>query len=140
MLRATGWCSVPIATLPRRRNQDFLGYFRQGISQGRTNPAVSEPCLCLSDTRHFRRFRGFEERSSCFQWVECKFVIFAVFVKTAPSWQETKTRLPKTRFVQSQTSLSYFVVSTVFCKEFVGSARTKNPDRNPPKIQGSQFA
>ena len=50
------------------------------------------PFEFLSDTRHFRhfrRFRGFEEPSPCFQWVECKFVIFAVFVKTAPFWQGT---------------------------------------------------
>ena len=43
----------------------------------------------------FRRFRGSEERSPCFQWVEGKFVIFAVFVKTAPFWQGTKTRFTK---------------------------------------------
>ena len=36
------------------------------ICQERTNPAFSKPCLCLSDTRHFRHFRcfqGSEERS-----------------------------------------------------------------------------
>ena len=57
------------------------------LIQGRTNPAFSKPCLFLSDTRHFRhfrRFQGSEERRLCFQWVECKFVIFAVFVKTTP--------------------------------------------------------
>ena len=62
--------------------------------QGRASPAFSKPYLCLSDTRHFRhfrRFRGSEERSPCFQWVECKFVIFAVFVETAGFWQGTKT-------------------------------------------------
>ena len=66
--------------------------------QGRTNPAFSKPCLFLSDTRHFRhfrRFRGSEEQSPYFQWVECKFVIFAVFVKTAPFWQGTKARFTK---------------------------------------------
>ena len=66
--------------------------------QGRTNPAFSKPCLFLSDTRHFRHFRRFwgsEEPNPCFQWVECKFVIFAVFVKTAPFWQGTKTRFNK---------------------------------------------
>ena len=66
--------------------------------QGRTNPAFSQPCLFLSNTRHFRhfrRFRGSEEPNPCFQWVECKFVIFAVFVKTAPFWQGTKTRFTK---------------------------------------------
>ena len=69
----------------------------QGI-QGRTNPAFSKPCLFPSDTRHFRhfrRFRGFEEPNPCFQWVECTFVIFAVFVKTAPFWQGAKTRFTK---------------------------------------------
>ena len=64
------------------------------IREEQTRP-FSKQCLFLSDTRHFRRFRRFrgsEEQSPCFQWVECKFVIFAVFVKTAPFWQETKTR------------------------------------------------
>ena len=44
-------------------------------------PAFSQPCLCLSDARHFRNFRcfrGCEERSPCFQWVECKVIIFTV--------------------------------------------------------------
>ena len=66
--------------------------------RGKTNQVFSKPCLFPSDTRHFRhfrRFRGSEERSPCFQWVECKFVIFAVFVKTAPFWQGTKTRFTK---------------------------------------------
>ena len=35
---------------------------------------------------------GSEERSPCFQWVECRFVIFAVFVETAPFWQRAKIR------------------------------------------------
>ena len=52
--------------------------------QGRTNPAFSKPCLCLSDTRHFRRFRGSEERSPCFQQVECKFATFTIFSSKQP--------------------------------------------------------
>ena len=47
------------------------------------------------DFRRFRRFRRSDERSPCFLWVECKFVIFAVFVKTAPFWQGTKARFTK---------------------------------------------
>ena len=70
---------------------------------GKNKPVFSKPCLCLSDTRHFRhfcRFRGSEERSPCFQWVECEFVFLPVFVKTAPFWQGTRTRFyQKTRFV-----------------------------------------
>ena len=72
------------------------------VCQGRTNPAFSKPCLFLSDTRHsrhFRCFRAFEDRNPCFQWVECKFVISAVFVKTAPFGRGQKHGLPKTRFV-----------------------------------------
>ena len=68
--------------------------------QGRTNLAFSKPCLCLSDARHFchfRRFRVSEERNPCFQWVECRFVIFAVFVKSFGRGQ--KHGLPKTWFV-----------------------------------------
>ena len=34
--------------------------FRHSI-QGRANPVFSKTCLCLSDTRHFRRFLGSEE-------------------------------------------------------------------------------
>ena len=67
-------------------------------NQGRTNPALSKPCLCLSDTRHirhFRRFRASEERSLCSQWVECKFVIFDVFVETEPFCRGTKSRFTK---------------------------------------------
>ena len=63
------------------------------ISHGRANPAFSKPCLCPSDT--LRRFRGSDERSPCFQWVECKFAIFAVFVETAHFWRGTKTRFTK---------------------------------------------
>ena len=61
--------------------------------QGRTNPAFSKPCLCLSDTRHFRhfrRFRGSEERSPCFQGVEYRFVIRR-FRQNGPFWQVTKS-------------------------------------------------
>ena len=68
------------------------------LFQGKTNPAFSKPCLFLSDTRHFRHFRrlrGSEEQNHCFQWVECKFVIFAVFVKMGPFWQGAKTRFTK---------------------------------------------
>ena len=43
----------------------------------------------------FSSFGGSEKRSPCFQWVECKFVICAVFVKTAPFWQGTRTRFNK---------------------------------------------
>ena len=72
--------------------------------QGRTNPAFSKPCLFLSDTRqsrHFRRFRWSEEPNPCFQWVECKFVIFAAFVKNGPFFgRGQKHGLPKTRFVR----------------------------------------
>ena len=71
---------------------------QHATSQGRTNPVFSKPCLFLSDTGHFRhsrRFQGSEERSPCSQWVECKFVIFAVFVKTAPFRHGTKTRFTK---------------------------------------------
>ena len=48
-----------------------------------------------SDTHHFRRFRRSEEQGSCSQWVECKFVIFTVFVITALFWQGAKTRFTK---------------------------------------------
>ena len=72
------------------------------ICQGRTNPTFSKPCLCLSGAHHFRHFccfQGSEERSHRFQWVECKFVIFSVFVKTALFGRGQKHSLPKTQFV-----------------------------------------
>ena len=52
------------------------------IREDQTRLFLNYVCLCLSDTRHFRRFRGSEEQSPCLQWVECKFAIFAVFLKT----------------------------------------------------------
>ena len=54
----------------------------------------------LSDTRHFRRFRGSEDQNPCFfLWLECKFVIFAIFVKIPCFRQGSKPRFPKnTRF------------------------------------------
>ena len=76
--------------------QTKLLSYRVAKTSGKNKPGFSKPCLCLSDTCHFRHcrcFRGCEERSPCFQWVECKFVIFAVFIKMAPFWQGTKTRL-----------------------------------------------
>ena len=57
-----------------------------GVDQnlsGKSKPGFSRPCLCLSDTHHFWVifvvFGGILERDLCFQWVECKFVIFVVF-------------------------------------------------------------
>ena len=67
--------------------------------EGWTNPVLSKPCLCLRDTRHFRVicvvFGGLRSEALVFQWVECKSVIFAAFVKTAPFWQGAKTRFTK---------------------------------------------
>ena len=84
---------------PREHTRDLPSRHQPiPLYQGRTNPALSKPCLCLSDTRHFhhfRRFRGGLRSEYCFQWVECKFVIFAVFVKTAPFWHGTTTRVTK---------------------------------------------
>ena len=83
---------------PQDRKTIFETLSLPVANQGRTNQAFSKPCLFLSDTRHFRHFRRFrwsEEPNPCFQWVEFKFVIFAVFVKMAPFWQGTKTRFTK---------------------------------------------
>ena len=57
------------------------------ICQGRTNPAFSKPSLFLSDTRHFRHFRrlrGSEERSHCFQWVGMQIRHFRRFRQNGP--------------------------------------------------------
>ena len=40
-------------------------------------------------------FRGLRSEALVFQWVECKFVIFAVFAKTAPFGRGQKHSLPK---------------------------------------------
>ena len=72
---------------------------RLTICLERTNPAFSY-------FRHFRRFRGSEEPSPCFQWVECEFVILAVFVKTAPFLQGTKTLFTKNTVCATPTSVS----------------------------------
>ena len=60
-------------------------------------------------------FSGAEERSPCFQWVDCRFVIFAVFVKTARCWQGTNG-LPKPRFVPPRRQLGFGSL----CRMWVG--------------------
>ena len=65
---------------------------------GPTNGAFGKPCLCPRDTRHFRHFRrfmGFEQQNPCFYLLECKFVIFAVFVKNPLLFGGTKARFTK---------------------------------------------
>ena len=63
----------------------------------RTKPACSKPCLCLCDTRHFRRFRGSEERSPSFSGPLGTMLIrhFRHFRQNGSSWQKTKTRFTK---------------------------------------------
>ena len=82
----------------RFRGQDSRMFVCKTNALGQCkNPAFSKPCLCLSDTRlfrHFHRFRRSEERCPCFQCMERKFVIFAVFLKAAPFWQG-QTRFTK---------------------------------------------
>ena len=49
---------------------------------GKSKTAFSDLWLCLSDTRHFRhfrRFRGPEKRSPCFQWVRIHIRHFRLF-------------------------------------------------------------
>ena len=56
------------------------------------NHAFGKPCVCPCDTRHFRhfhRFHGVWAAKPLFYWLECYFVIFAVFFKT-PSFSGTK--------------------------------------------------
>ena len=67
-------------------NRQFL---RRGFWMISGGPFLSRPLWLTAD------YRGLEERSPCLQRVECKFVILAVFVKTAPFWQGTKTRFTK---------------------------------------------
>ena len=59
----------------------FAAILKNHINQARTNPAFFfKPCLCLSDTRHFRRFRRFrgsDERSPCGQDANSSFSPFS---------------------------------------------------------------
>ena len=80
--------------------------------------AFQKACTC--HFRHFCRFRGSEERSPCFQRVECKFVIFAVFVKTAPFGLSAPHRCnanrsdAQRRFLATQVlSLFYSVIAVM---------------------------
>ena len=51
----------------------------------------------LGDTRHFRRFPGFEKQNPSFLWVECNIRMFAnFFLKTACFRQGTKRPFSKT--------------------------------------------
>ena len=51
----------------------------------------------------FRRFPGSEEQSPYFRWVECKFVIFAVFVKTPLLAGDKNTVCQKHGFCHPET-------------------------------------
>ena len=85
--------AISAEAMPAREVLDLVLNSVRRSGKSKSSPAFSQPCLCLSDTRHlrnFRRFRGFEERSPCFQ-LECKFVIFAVFVKNGPFLAGDKT-------------------------------------------------
>ena len=89
------WVQTPWLTLSRVQASCLTPSTSQ--VQGRANPAFSKPCLCLSDTRHFRHFRcfrGSEERNPSFQCV-----IFVIYVKTAPSCPGTETRFTKKFFL-----------------------------------------
>ena len=151
----TPWCSEIFTYVYVHRNPDFRSHNKRmrmyffcwdPLIQGRTNPAFSKPCLCLSDTRHFRhfrRFRGSEEQSPCFQRIECKFVIFAVFVKTPPFWQGTKTlALPALQklFMDFLFEFAWeFWIEKrrgVLVNFFWSAVSTKRSTKNPRKIRG----
>ena len=60
--------------------------FYYARSSGNTNLAFSKPCLCLSDTRHFRQFRcfrGSEERNPCFNGKNAS-LSFSLFSSKCP--------------------------------------------------------
>ena len=46
-------CISECTTAWRPQSLAIFSITREISSQGRTNPAFSKPCLCLSDTRHF---------------------------------------------------------------------------------------
>ena len=77
---------------------------------------------------NFVIFRGSEERSPCFQWVECKFVIFAVFIKTALFGRGQEHGL-KTQFVPPRVKIrnghkkNKLLQNTAIFRHFLLSAR-----------------
>ena len=129
----SGSCSKPL-----RYEFDFTIRYANNYAmvQGRANPTFSKPCLCLSDTRHFRhfrRFRGSEEQSPCFEWKECKFVIFTVFVKTPLFGRGHKHGSPKTRFVPPRMvrKMTLWSSSLSFFPLFWSCLKEQQTQKNP---------
>ena len=84
----------------------------------------------MSDTRHFRRFPGFEQNTLCFLWVECNIVRLAIFSSTSPVFgRDTSTVFQKHCFhnpekinVQSQWCASS--LESQVAQEDVETAKT----------------
>ena len=66
--------------VPSQHSEQAMSAF----CQGRANPVFSKPCLCLSNTRHLRCFRGYEEQSPCFQWGRMQIRHFRRFGQNDP--------------------------------------------------------
>ena len=126
--------SLPLHTQQKLVCDTFLAFgrqFREEQTRLFLNHAFAWVTLTIAS---FLSFSGVWGRNPCLQWVECKFVIFAVFVKTAPDWQRTKTRFTKNTvcatptkqrlwpnnfgdsFVQIFISKIRHFVSTSFCR------------------------
>ena len=83
---------------------NFLALF-----QGRTNPAFLDP---------FRRLRGSEERSPCFQG-RMQIRHLHRFRQNGPFWQETKTRFTKDTVCATPTLCLETAHSHVWCPQTV---------------------
>ena len=111
----TIYCRTPLRTssqslvLTPKRARAVSGGGPRGGGRAQVPPQNRPVPEWHQPFRHFRRFRGSEERNSCFQWVECKFVILGRGQKHGLS----KTRLvPPRNFGGSQRRLG--VVSCSF--------------------------
>ena len=70
------------------------------FNSGSKKRSFGKPCLCMRDTRHFRRFTGFEQQRLCFISQNANSSFFAVFwSKKKPLFGGQKHGLPKAPFL-----------------------------------------
>ena len=74
----------------------------QNMKIRKKNNAFGKPCLCLRDTRHFRRFTGFEQQSPCFIAYNANSAFSPFSSKTPSFWRDKNTVYQKHRFLDPE--------------------------------------
>ena len=102
---------------------------RKYAIHGKANPAFAKPRLCLGDARHFVIFvvfGGLRSEALVFSGQNA-FVIFAIFVETAPFWQGTKTRFTKNTVSATPNYFCSWIVGRILCGAILRQSQLTPP-------------